>query len=649
MTTNHPRLWFNAEELKQLRESAKTGLRAKALKRLKEVCEALLTPGNPNHLDYQNRHQEDWKLRHGTFRILPSITALALGYAFTEERRYGDAARDALMVIIDNGLADQKSSAWGAVSEGWRHGPGHDKGKFALMVAAVYDLCHDRLTDAQRSRIAEYAKESIALAAEYTRFDIDQIANNRGIRGLAVRAWLNAALAGDFDLSEDPKKVLTGYVYQLDMHLFLSIDNQGAPYEGPGYVASIGGLLLLAEAMKRHGFADLTHHSRFERLPDYFVYELVPGGGSTNNHNDADMPCGSILASLPFLGAERGEILPWLAQQLDLHPARRDEWLEDPDFIISDHHASGLLMMLKWWKDDLPVKSPAELGYPTSHCFPTHGIASLRTGWNAGDWLVSHTCGRKERRCHRQGDYNHITFYAEGEQFLADAGYGKHTRGDPTQNISRWYAATDAHNCVMIDGILQRDVFNNPGWAEGAILDFQETDAFVTSLGDASDCTGVNNHVNKSLRRVVLVKQSPVKYAAVIDLVENDGNPFEATINWQTAIGQSISIEGDGFVIHGKSRNCAAHVLYPANVKFTPNEHFSHPQVRAAITGNVVEIVTIFCPVQSGASQPTFKARRLSEGTFEITCAHQGKQSTLRASAAVHHPMRRPEPVEFKC
>src|SRR5947209_8653144 len=131
----HPRLLFSAEELTALRQQAETGLKAGVLAHLRRVCEDRMDPESPQYLDFRERRREIWGVRAGIFTVLPTLNALATGYAFTGDPAIGDFARDALMAIIDAGLADVRSKAWGSETEGWRHGPGHDKGKFAQSIA----------------------------------------------------------------------------------------------------------------------------------------------------------------------------------------------------------------------------------------------------------------------------------------------------------------------------------------------------------------------------------------------------------------------------------------------------------------------------------------------------------------------------------
>jgi len=638
----HPRLLFDGDDLPQLRERLTKGTGAEYYQALLRSCRACMTPGDPLYVDFRERRSDLWRERKGIFHVLPSMEALAVGYAFTGDAAIGDCARDLVMTIIEHGLADVKTQAWGNPYDGWRHDVGHDKGKFACAIAWAYDMCHDRFSQDQRRRFAEYARETIALADKVLRRDVDQIANNRGIRGQLGRSWLHLALEGEFDLGQDAEAVYRSAQDLIDIHLAHTADPDGAPYEGPNYV-SYSSLIAIAEAMRRRGMPNLLGHHRFERLINYYLYELIPGGGSTNNLNDCDLPAGNVQQFLHLAGTTTGELIPWLARQLDLHPSRRDGI--NPEGMAS---AWNVVACAKWWDDALPVRTPQQLGYPISHWFPQRGVADLRTGWGGDDWLVSHFCGRQERRCHRQGDYNHVSFYALGETFLADAGYGALKGGrDMREVVDRWFQDTDVHNCVMIDGKGFRTVWNETGWAEGQMIDFQHTDAFDTSLGDASGAIGPDHRVRQALRRVVMVRQGPAPYVAVIDVNEKDGAPFEARHIWQTLPGNSIELTKTGFLIKGQHHHCTAHVFCEARPEFTLKDNVL-AQVLVTAREPVVETVTVFCPRRQGEPGPGFACRRTGPGAFEITCKHHGATSVLHAAAAVRGPLYQPLPVELR-
>src|SRR5687768_2815553 len=325
-TEEYPRLLFDALELEALKKEAQTGFRARVLEHLRWVCADRMDEESARYFEGRKRKSESWGLRAGIFAVLPALDALSIGYAFTGDPTIGDYARDALMEFVDHGLADVASGAWGSRTQGWRHGPGHDKGKLNRSLAWLYDFCHDRFSPAERARVAKYFKESVRIADEVRATDWAQIGNNRGVRGILGSTWLYLALEGETDLPDFDERFREA-IRAVETYLFQAYDSTGASCEGAGYAASLTYVTTTALALHRRGGPDLLANNRFERVPAYLAYELVPGAGYVNPVNDAHVPSGSMACSLPLMGTARGAILPWLAQQLDLHPTRIETWL----------------------------------------------------------------------------------------------------------------------------------------------------------------------------------------------------------------------------------------------------------------------------------------------------------------------------------
>jgi len=245
----------------------------------------------------------------------------------------------------------------------------------------------------------------------------------------------------------------------------------------------------------------------------------------------------------------------------------------------------------------------------------------MRTGWGPDDWLLSHFCGRQEAKCHSQGDQNHVAFYAAGERFLVDAGYGNPI-ADPTKALDRWFSQTSAHNCVMIDDAEQRI------GAHGRMLEFTTNDLYDCSLGDAADCTGIY-YVRRSQRRVVLVR-GDVPFVVILDVNEKDGALFKAQCRWTTDASNSIEVGESHFVIKGRSAQCHAAVLWPCDAEVRLAESGGRPQLRVSASAAVCEMVTAFCPVTSDApGWPCFSCSRQGEGQFEISCERDGRSSQV--------------------
>ena len=639
----HPRLFLTADELIAVREQSKTGLRTRLLERLRAACAEITDPASPVYLDFRERTSDLWRTRHGIFRTHTAIGTLALGHALLDDEAAGAAARDAVMTIIEEGLADMGASAYGVQTQGWRHGAGHDKHNIGLAMCLAYDFCYGLFTPEQRARFAEYGKESIRIAHDEAWMqDWFQVANNRGVRGILCGTYWALTLEGDAGIENIAWQIREGEL-ALEHFLYLAYGSDGAPFEGPGYGGSLNSPAFAAEALRLRGGPNQLTCNRFERLSEYQIYQLMPGGGSLDDLNDAHAGSGgSVVGSLHLLGRPGGELVPWLAQQLDLHPDRIGGFLDT----LGNVPPVTFLMFLKWWRDDVPARTPSELGYPLSRLFADRGVASMRTGWEKNDWLVTHFCGRQQYKCHRQSDQNHINLYALGERFLVDAGYG-HGDRDMAKAVDRWFGCTEAHNCVLIDGEDQRGTGVTPGWVEGEMLDWRHTEDFDTTLGDASSAVGPDHRVRRALRRVVLVKAGPAPYLAVLDVNEKDGEPFEAAALWHTDLDIRIEPAEGGFIIKGKASDCHALVLWPEGATPSLAKGYDRPQARVAVEDRVVEMLTVFCPRRPGEALPTFTCRRESEGAFTVTCETAGARSILHLSTRVDPPLRKPLPVQL--
>jgi hypothetical protein len=419
---------------------------------------------------------------------------------------------------------------------------------------------------------------------------------------MASALW--ALLLKSFEPVEELDRILTRAWIALEKHLYFAFDAQGAPYEGPAYAGNtLGSLALMAEVLHRQGKPNLLFHRTFERHPAHLAAEWIPGFSGVNNLNDSAHPSGSVSGSLFWMNRTGGEILPWLAQRLDLAPDRLAS-----RGLMTNSALREYLNFLLWWDEKIPVRSPDDLGWPLSRCFPIRGVASHRTGWSSSDVLVSHFCGRQEVLCHRQGDQNHVAFYYAGDHLLVDAGYGSGHK-DMSKAMDRWFGLTEAHNCVMIDGMNQRGVIESPGWCEGEMIDFHDAPDVSVSTGDASSATGVDHRVAQSVRQVALHRSGSSPLVTVWDRNEKDGQIFKTEVLWHTHVNHRIEGNSHGGVIHAK--NCDCHVfvlnLRGENLEVIAEIGFGRPRLRVCMVAAVSELVTVFVPVPVGSPRPSIR------------------------------------------
>lgn len=620
----YPRLFFSAQELPELRRRAQSGLRAEMLGRLRRFCDRLLDPADEIHFDYREHRKEFWRVREGRWTIEPALASLAIAHAFTGERRYGEAARDAVMTIIVEKLADHPNNMPGyGVTRGWRHGGGHDKAMYARAICHVFDMCHDLFSEEQRRVFISHVRENMAIAAQpeiYTS-DTRNRLNNRGVRALVCcHGMYGLLLQGEDGV---PPGVVEEGILAAEAYLYGAFCQDGVNYEGPSY----GGPGVMAEfawMLRRSGGPDLLRNSRFRKFMDWMLYELLPGDrGDVNLLNDASPDCAGVAPAILLPPGPHKAILPWLIRQLDMHPRRLAAYeratppiLPYPDLI---HY------VLLNWDDAAPVRTPQELGYPASRAFLQRGIADLRTGWGRDDVLVSHFCGRQVWTLHRQSDFNHVALYALGEQFLVDEGYGQAdvAQGERGGPHYRYFGRADLHNTVLFDG---RDQIGNQGhatpgwWAEGRIVDWRAAPEFDTSMGDASGAYGIDHSIDRALRRVVLARGGPPVVVVIDSMrVDADGKEHDFEALWRTAAGNRIEVEGPRFRIVGREHDCCGQVLWPAGARLRVVTHYNQPQLRVSHRAAELAMVTIFAPVRRGDAPPVLKCDETGEGEFRVT------------------------------
>lgn len=647
----HPRLYFSADELAQLREQAKQGVRAQTLRRIVNWCERILDPADENYFDYPDFTHPRWKTRKSIFVVRPSLLSLSFVYAFTGERRYGEAARDAVLGLIEHKLADVESVSYGVHTPGWRRSIGHDKSIYAWSICTVYDLCYDLFSANQRRTFIEHALECIdILPYDSPVFlgDMSQMINNRGARGqIGPFGYFPLVLEGDVEIPRKNEHIAQA-IASAEAYLHVTFDQDGVCFDGPGYAQVLDQIYFFCHMLVRSGRINLLRSRRWENFLHHLVHEMLPGGYTLNNLNDCDVPCGSVAPALYLMGTERGAVIPWLAGQLDFHPRRLEQAENNLMNAIVGANSPAILLN---WKEDLPMRSPQELGYPISRYFPQRGIASMRTGWNEQDMLLSHRCGREMWRLHKQSDQNHLVFYALGERFLIDEGYGQPQESlmnDGSQFINRYFGCADVHNTVLLDGRDQNGNAITPGWAEGRIIDWRHTPDYDTTLGDAAECYGADHAIDGALRRVVFVRNSTHPFAIVIDTIsagDDASHDYEAL--WRTAGDNSIEVEGQQFRIAGEKNDCYGEVLFPLDAQLQARVHFNRPQLRVTARGPHLEMVTVLAPVRRGEEPPRFSLERCDEDDFLIRI-HDGKvQHTICAGTRTTWPLRTPVPVRY--
>jgi hypothetical protein len=637
----HPRLFFSAEDLPSLRARANSGVRRQAMQVILRWADRLLDPTHPDHFDIATRQREIWKQRASIFTWRAAMSFLTWAYVLSGERRYGEAARDALMITIQDKLADQRFPAEGADHDGWRRSRmhQHDKGNYAVTICTVYDCCYDLFSDEQRRRFIEHALESYQVFMDPAVRERDRvfIFNNRGARAFTGCAgFYPLTLEGDVEIAAPMHA-------PAERFLMVAWDADGYPAEGLGYGGVLGEMFLFAHALARSGRDDLRRLPAFEQAIHSMLYQTLPWGGDCNNLNDTERNCGGAMPFIGVMSRPAGAIVPWLLQRVDLHP---DRIRHCDTSIVEAYYRGPWIMAALFWDDAIPLKTPEELGYPVSHCFLRSGVAAMRTGWGDDDLLLVHRAGPCVPQMHNQSDQNHLALYARGERFLIDEGYGdriKHWPSDVPPPPARYYGYTQAHNSVVIDGQSQNGTIMDGRTAQGIFRQWFSGSDWDTTLGDARAAYGNQRVIDEAARRVVLVRRAPLPYLVVIDTaaVDATGTPHTFDVLWRTDTGNRIDTQGPRATIVGRQADCHGEVLYSsAPADMVVQEHLLALQWRVRVTGSRLEMVTVWCPTPRGQPAPRFTCARQPDGRFAVTMEHAGVRQTVLAGTQLAGPLR---------
>ncbi len=645
----HPRLYFSKEDLPTIRRRARSGMRAHATAFITGWADRLLDPADPDFFDYQDMRRDLWRQRDSIMTWRSALNFLTWAYVLTGEKRYGQAACDALMITIHRKLADIPYPAEGADHDGWRRSRmhQHDKGNYAATICLVYDCCHDLLTDEQRRTFIDHALESHAIFMDPKVLDRDRpyINNNRGARSFTGCAgYYRLTLEGDVENIPEP------FIHAAEQYLFMAFDSDGYPLEGHSYGGVLAEMYLFLTAVARSGRDDLRRLPVFEQCLQAAIYETLPWGETCNNLNDAERITGGAMPFIGVMSRPEGAAVSWLLRKIDLHPRREALHREN---LIQAYYCAPWFAVALFWEEGIPLRTPQELGYPLAHCFPEAGVAALRTGWEDDDLLLVHRAGPCVPLLHSQSDQNHLALYALGERFLVDEGYGERMNTWPADvpppEPGRFCAHTQAHNTVLIDGQSQNGTIAHPGRARGKFRHWHHTDAFTTTLGDARAAYSSNRVIEQAMRRVVLVRDVPRPFVVVIDTaaVDQTDTPHVFEVRWRTDDANRIEAAGGDFVIAGQHHDCHGRVLW-SSAPFTSEvaSFAMAPQLRVRVEAPRLEMVTVHCPVPRGQAVPQFTCQRDASGDFVVTMRDGRHQCVVTAGTRVIGPMKQAvEPV----
>lgn len=420
----HPSLLFTPDRVDAARKAVKTDTAMdSAWSRILAEADAQLDKGDVRRLEYP-----------------------ALAYQMTGDERYADIIRRVL-------LKTAAVQSWGdremlARRPAWRSELQMAHRAFQLAVA--YDAVYDRLSPADRRKIADglwrLAVEPLLgdWLAEPTRIhSLNSMGHNWWTSCVGMGALLGLAISNEvpragelagqavealpqwFDFAGDP--------VQRKPRTF---DRDGGMYESINY-ASFGtteALLLRMAWLNSHPGAKLDPIPQMAQLPSFFCHVAYPRTGILHSINFGDSHknvTGESSMLLAYaMGCEDPATL-WYLNQLTQGQHREGFPL---------HFPMGFLYQPRG------KKAPAVPDLPKSHIWNDFGWATIRDSWEPDATMLAVKSGATWNHSH--ADANSFILFHRGTDIIKDAGncsYGK-------PEYRGYFFQSDAHNVVKVDG-----------------------------------------------------------------------------------------------------------------------------------------------------------------------------------------------------
>lgn len=515
--TGHPRVYFTAAELEEIKKfAADESLSAygysgkSAMDALLQDADAYLAetemdivwgtdyritfPLSPVLEDASDRQEFRTPPAAGAAERYPYMTrttevlqtrmqTLALAYAITGEAKYGERA-------VQYATDMSKWQYWVGkfeTIEGSTIGEKSAQPTYSCIVAVatVYDMCFALLTPEQKSLIENAL---ITKGLEPMENDVEA----RMARGRDMDHMPAAYVAGAAILTEENKATLQKYLdraVQYTTWIFNWYENghnEGYDYALYGIDKNVLGMGAMTRVTGQTG--QLNHNFIQNVLPDWILGFFETGKGTLPAYSDSSyVPQGQITMSvLNKLGnAKAGYYLSVCG----------DATTPFDKLIFGSVDES----LVKKPDDDTDNVTTVEV----------FGLGSLRTGWGAMDNLLV-LFNDDYAPGHAHFESNSIYFAAGGDWIIKDVGYASQIIDSPQYNFDRKYAS----NTIFVDG--------NPQSKKmcGTITKVFDNALYGYIKGSAPDAYGMDNDdpvLSTFDRHTIMVNHDDGAYYVVLD------------------------------------------------------------------------------------------------------------------------------------
>ena len=524
----HPRQLCTREELDALKGRLDDPLLASMWARLQQKCRNYTDPDSEHYLDLTQYDANALFQRPGQFQLRRILLELAFAWSLEPREEWLKPCREMILRFAREVFATDHGK------EGythWRsplgmHALGHGFG-------IAYDLLYDEFSPAERDEITGFVKDYFL---DYLRGQTLSAAKwnspgfNKTLAAMAVTLELTLLIReelaeDEFEwlLAETTRGIL-GYMCE-------SVDDDGMPFEGPGYGGHcIGHAHGAAEMLRRAGRPELFLDPHFRSACYALLAQVQPGQTTTFSLGDSNGDANITEHLLLTARYWRDGVLQWMYLNTI---ARADH----PPGQFADHYNiwhACLPQQMLWYDPSLKPVSPEAAGTPSSSYFRGTETVHLRTGWEADSTLVQVTASghRESAAAHLPGNVGNINLFCCGKEFLQQLPYG--------------YSRSRHHSCHLSNGEDQQmHGGGNSVWG-GRMHDH--------AFGEFADYCCVDfalaSQNRWALRHVLLVKHSD-PFLIVFDDVNKESNWYTYDVLWQLGRDMQVETSASGATVTG--------------------------------------------------------------------------------------------------
>lgn len=509
-------------------------------------------------------------------------------------------------------------------------------GTTAVSVVLAAEWLAGELTAAEHAAIDRYLAEEAGPAAEtavfgmnhhdqvvgwtmneaftgFSKVDVSRWPAILDVNNLRIIASSGLAAAAAHLHGRHPRAAHWAAMARDSLKLFVSrLPADGAFPEGPDYWHfTFNYWAVSAEFLRRRCAIDVRDAADFPAMARYVQLVALPTRAKIDG-------CLNIGDAFSTSGAEP---LAWIGRHF--RDGTANQLVLTPGTIRDLPNTAWAAI---WYDPEVPARRSPDLALDRV-IYP--GIAISRTGWTAGDSVLSFRSGEPEN--HEHADRNSLIFAAHGERLLNDPLKASYWRTDP-----KWLLRlTAAHTAVLIDGkghqYHEGEEGTNASKAAAHLIDHRIGRDWMLAASDATPAYALAGlPVSRVLRTVIFLKPDILIVCDQVRL--NSALPVQT--RWQVPNEDghgTLTVAGNTFSIGRPHATLRAETAGPAPFAVTaerlplPEDGGIYPF--AAVTSPAAKehcLITVCTAAPAGeAHGPVTVAE--SCNTWQIAGTHRGR------------------------